>query len=362
MNLRTDIFVGKELRELTKEVKYDNKRDCYKKIIKFLNGDYYTHICSLYGLYGTGKTTLLLQTIADMQEEDFEKTAYIKLSTAEEVDDVTHDLDILKDLGYKYIFLEDATKIRDFVDCASMFSDIYSMMGMKIVVTGDESASIWIASCEELYDRVFMLHTTNIPYEEYCRILNENDIDKFLKSYGTLYENIDIERYINEAVCENIIFSLSNSSNRYRDNNCLLEHYSDGDLRKIIRGVIDDVTLDYVKETAKEIGIEINREHSQNNIKDMDIRRILRILKNINFTSDCYAYLTPYYFDKQKKITVLQPGIRLYLAEKLIQSLDESGSINGDAQKLLEKIKDDIVGEILPDNAPQESGNIIQSM
>ncbi len=101
MNLRTDIFVGKELRELTKEVKNDNKRDCYKKIIKFLNGDYYTHICSLYGLYDTGKTSLLLQTIADMQEADFEKTAYIKLSTAEEVDDVTHDLDILKDLGFK---------------------------------------------------------------------------------------------------------------------------------------------------------------------------------------------------------------------------------------------------------------------
>lgn len=362
MNLLTDIFVGKELRKLANKVKNFKKRDCYNKILKFINGNYYERICSLYGLYGTGKSTLLLQTIADMSEEDFEKTAYIKLSTAEKVADVTHDLDILRDLGYKYIFLEDVTKMRDFADAASMFSDIYSMMGMKIVVTGDESASIWLASCDELYDRVFLFRTTNIPFEEYSRILDENDIDKYIKSYGTLYENIDIDKYIDEAVCENIIFSLSNSSDRYRDDNCLLEWYSDNELRKIIRGVIEDINIDYVKKIAEEMGIKIDCEHTQNNIKDMDIRRIKRMLKYIDFTSDCYAHLTPDYFDYQKEIIILQPGIRYYLAEKLIQSLQESGNINGDATKLIEKIRNDIIKEISPDSIPQETKNIVHTM
>ncbi len=362
MNLFTNAIVGKELRELANKVKDLKKRECYSKILKFINGNYYDHICSLFGLYGTGKSTLLLQTIADMPEEDFKKTAYIKLSTVDEMDCIMHDLDILRESGYKNVFLEDATKIRDFADGASFLSDIYSMMGMKIVVTGDESTAIWLASCHELYDRVFMLHTTNISYEEYSRILDETDIDKYLKSCGTLYENIDVDKYINEAVCDNIIFSLSKSSDRYRDNNCLLEWYSENDLRKIIRGVIEDINLDYVKKAAEEIGIEINCEHTQDNIKDMDIRRIKRILKNIDFTSDCFTYLTPDYFDYQKKIIILQPGIRYYLAEKLIHSLNESGNINGDSQKLIDKIKADIIQEISPENTPEETENIVQTM
>ena len=362
MDLFTNAIVGNKLRELTNAVKDFKKRDCYSKILKFLNGNYYDHICSLFGLNGTGKSTLLLQTIGDMPEEDFKKTAYIKLSTVDEMDSIMHDLDTLHESGYEFVFLEDVTKIRDFADAASFLSDIYSMMGMKIVVTGDESAAIWLASCHELYDRIFMLNTTNISYEEYSRIFDITDIDKYLKSCGTLYENIDVEKYINEAVCDNIIFSLSKSSDRYRDNNCLLEWYSDSGLRKIIRGVIDDINLDYVKKAAEEIGIEINCKHTQGHIKDMDIRRIKRILKNIDFTSDCFTYLTPDYFDFQKKIIILQPGIRYYLAERLIYNLEENEKINGDLQKLIDKIKADVIQEISPENTPAETENIVQTM
>lgn len=362
MNLFTNIIVGNELKELTNKVKDFKKRDCYSKILKFLNGDYYDHICSLFGLNGTGKSILLLQTIASMSKVDFEKTVYIKLSAEDEMDYIMHDLDILHKSGYKFVFLEDVTRIKDFADGASFLSDIYSMMGMKIVVTGDESTAIWLSSCDELYDRVFMLHTSNISYEEYNRILGVADIDKYLKSCGTLYEKIDVDKYIKEAVCDNIIFSLSKSSERYRDDNCLLEWYSDNDLRKIIIGVIDDINIDYIKRAAEEIGVDINCGHTLNNIKDMDIRRIIRILKNIDFISDCFTYLTPDYFDSQKNIIILQPGIRYYLGEKRIRNLEENGNINGDSQKLIDKIKDDIIKEILPENISQKTENIIHTM
>ena len=74
----------------------------------------------------TGKTTLLLQTIAEMSEEEFGKCFYAKMNTENTMAQITRDLDKMFDNGYRYAFIDEVTLMKDFIDSAALFSDIYS--------------------------------------------------------------------------------------------------------------------------------------------------------------------------------------------------------------------------------------------
>ena len=100
--------------------------------------------------------------------------------------DITDDLDKLHRAGYRYVFLDEVTLMADFIDSAALFSDIYTMMGMKIVLSGTDSLGFWLAENNELYDRSRMIHTTFIPYREYSRLLGIDSIDEYIRYGGTL--------------------------------------------------------------------------------------------------------------------------------------------------------------------------------
>ena len=121
-----------------------------------------------------------------MSDEDFQKSAYIKVRTTDKIDMVIRDLEKLNDSGYEYIFIDEVTLMKDFIDSASLFSDIYARMGMKIVLSGTDSLGFWLARDNELYDRVWMIHTTFIPYREYSRLLGIDSVDEYIRYGGTL--------------------------------------------------------------------------------------------------------------------------------------------------------------------------------
>ena len=146
----TNLIFGDSLRIMTDAVAKYRTRDCYGLLKKFLAGTDRTRVCALYGLRRTGKTTLLLQAIAGMPDAEFRKCVYGKLRTENTMDQVTRDLQKLFRAGYRYVFLDEVTLMKDFVDSAALFSDIYAMMGMKIVLSGTDSLGFWFAQDNEL--------------------------------------------------------------------------------------------------------------------------------------------------------------------------------------------------------------------
>ena len=52
--------------------------------------------------------------------------------------------------------------MRDFIDSAALFSDVFAAMGMKIILSGTDSLGFWLAMDQELYDRAKPIHTTFI--------------------------------------------------------------------------------------------------------------------------------------------------------------------------------------------------------
>ena len=134
---------------------------------------------------------------------------------------VNRDLKKLFDAGFQYVFIDEVTLMKDFIDSAALFSDVFAAMGMKVVLSGTDSLGFWLAMDQELYDRARPIHTTFIPYREYSRLLGIDSIDEYIRYGGTMslggvhYNETSTfaskestDEYVDTAIARNIQHSL----------------------------------------------------------------------------------------------------------------------------------------------------------
>lgn len=254
-NLR--VMYGTDLKDFASQTKDFQKRDCFAQIQDYLYSKTLDKVCLVYGLRRTGKTTMLRQCLFDMKESDFNRSVYIK-ATVNTMEKLNKDLKLLREQGIKFVFIDEVTLISDFIDSAAILSDIYSAMGMKIVLSGTDSLGFWLASHEELYDRAVMVHTTYIPFAEHSRLLGINDIDEYIRYGGTLKagvwnlknKEVKLEEasfrdneatrvYIDTAICSNIQHSLKcyQDGNHFRN---LYDLYEKKELTGAINRIIEN--------------------------------------------------------------------------------------------------------------------------
>ena len=172
---------------------------------------------------------------------------------------VNRDMKKLFDAGFQYVFIDEVTLMKDFIDSAALFSDVFAAMGMKVVLSGTDSLGFWLAMDQELYDRAKPIHTTFIPYREYSRLLGIDSIDEYIRYGGTLragetaFDDADANaqdasfrddestrRYIDTAICKNIQHSLAcyEAGGHFRH---LYSLYEAGELTSAINRIIEDM-------------------------------------------------------------------------------------------------------------------------
>ena len=255
-NLR--VMYGKNLKDFASQTKDFQKRDCFAQLENYLYSDTLDKVCLVYGLRRTGKTTMLRQALYGMKEGDFKRSVYIKATVTDTMEALNKDLKQLREMGMKFVFIDEVTLISDFIDSAAILSDIYSAMGMKIVLSGTDSLGFWLAVHEELYDRAEMIHTTYIPFAEHSRLLGINDVDEYIRYGGTLkagiwdFENKELNTeeasfrdnestriYIDTAICTNIQHSLKcyQDGNHFRN---LYDLYEKKELTGAINRIIEN--------------------------------------------------------------------------------------------------------------------------
>lgn len=87
----------------------------------------------------------------------------------------------------RYVFIDEVTLMRDFIDSAALFSDVFAAMGMKIILSGTDSLGFWAGDGSgALRPGAKPIHTTFIPYREYSRLLGIDSIDEYIRYGGTL--------------------------------------------------------------------------------------------------------------------------------------------------------------------------------
>lgn len=246
----TAVISGKNLKTLTMTVKDYTKREQFSKLESFLLVPSAGKICAIYGLRRTGKTTILFQAI---QSLPYEETVYIKIRSDNIMKDLISDLEKLQKKGIKYVFIDEITLMEDFIDSASLLSDIYAFMGMKIVLSGTDSLAFWLAEGNELYDRVVMIHTTFISFKEYHLLLKKESIDEYIRYGGTLRKGDSLDysdssfadeestrKYIDTSISRNIQHSLKffKYGNSFRH---LYSLYEKNELTDAINRIIEDM-------------------------------------------------------------------------------------------------------------------------
>ena len=408
----TKIVYGDDLRQMIETIKGFKKRDCFGRIEKFLHGTDRTRVCALYGLKRTGKTTLLLQTIAEMSEEEFSKCFYAKMNTENTMAQITRDLEKMFDNGYRYAFIDEITLMKDFIDSAALFSDIYSMMGMKIVLSGKDSLGFWLARDNELYDRVRMIHTTFIPFREYSRLLGIDSIDEYIRYGGLLsqgeldFENEDViaddasfrddestRKYVDTAISRNIQHSLACCRYGHRFGP-LRELYEADELTSAINRIVEDMnhrflvsvlTRDFVSSdlgiTAHNLKNERDLQKRTNILEAIDkktvteklmkllnirnkaeqtveitpsqVARIKEYLKGLDLIVECPIRNAEMGLEKEERILFTQPGMRYCQAQTLVYSLmqDETFIQLTEDEKtfITDRILEEVRGRMLED-------------
>ena len=171
LSFSTNVTYGKQLDNFAEPARSFQKRDCYAIIDKYIHGKIEDKVCVVYGLRRTGKTTLLKQLLLSFNEAQKARTAYLKCTAKDTVAALNKDIAKLRDAGFAYLFIDEVTLMDDFIDSASLFSDIYAAQGIKIVLSGTDSLGFHFAIHDELYDRAVMVHTTFISYREHSRLL-----------------------------------------------------------------------------------------------------------------------------------------------------------------------------------------------
>ena len=402
----TNVVTGAGLQALANSVAKYGKRDCFSTLQKFVTGSYDGKICILYGLRRTGKTTLLFQMLSELPAE---KAAYIKVQTTDDMSRLTKDLKALFELGYRYVFIDEITLLSDFIDTAAVLSDVFSMMGMKIVVSGTDSLGFAMANRDELYDRSVTIHTSFIPFREYARLLNIRSVDSYIEYGGTLkMENMSFDdpdaafdevafrddestrKYIDTAISRNIQHTLKND--HYGEHfNQLRELYEKGELTNVINRIVQHMNHRFVLRvvedefkshdfgSAKELLLHDLPAERATVLYEVDEKQILGRLKaiiEVKEKNETTVPITQEHIDKVKKYLLMldlivncperyesgkqaehivfsQPGMRYAIAKALVYSLMQDAYFasipEADKAYITGKILDDVKGRMLED-------------
>lgn len=388
-----------------------DKRDCYSVVHDYIYGRPQDKVCLLYGLRRTGKTTIIRQLIREMSPKDFAATVYIKAGINDTMADINRTFKEFISHGFRFFFIDEMTLIRDFVDSASLISDVYAAQGLKIVLSGTDSLGFYFASHEELYDRAVMVHTTYIPFREYSRLLGINDIDAYIRYGGTLKagevrfgadigwdeasfrDDESTRRYVDTAICRNIQHSLAcyEEGGHFRH---LKKLYDAGELTNAINRILQDMNHDFtvdvierefisrdLRSTAQMLRKSRNADERTDALDDLDteaviegLKRVLEIREKDELVSeirpDAVAEIREYlealdlieYVDIEssvgsdelaERVIFTQPGMRYCQAQTFVYLLmrDRGFKELSERDKMLiaEKILDDVRGIMLED-------------
>lgn len=400
----TEVVTGDYLASLVEPVSGYRKRSIFRSLSSYIYSDISDRVFVLYGLRRSGKTTLIRQMIRDMNGDEWERTAYIRISPGDTLSSLCRDLKRLQSLHYRYIFIDEVTLLKDFIEGAAVLSDIYASSGMKIVLSGTDSLGFILSEDEELYDRTVTLHTTFIPYREFEEVLGIRGVDEYIRYGGTMcrsgkdYNGRNLpfgsrestDEYINSSIAVNIQHSLT----YYKDGGhfrSLYNLYSEGELTSAVNRVIEDInhrfTAEVLTRDFRSGDLAISRRNLRKDrnappvMDSVDISAVTEKLRNLLdirnrdeqkvkvddvIASEISEYLTLldliHYVDvvsvgekrrKDRRVLISQPGLRYAQAEALIQSLLEDPAFEqlswDERSYITVRISNEIMGRMLED-------------
>jgi predicted AAA+ superfamily ATPase len=223
---------------------FKEKRDCFSQIMDYLQSEHQSSICAVYGLWRTGKTTLLKQAAAALPDK--EKALYIRCREGEtDFYDILNFIEDRIKAGYRYFFIDEITCAENFQHAFTVLSDIdVDIKNTRIVVTGTDSLGLNLASRDAMYGRITEVRTTYTSFAEFARLTGISTIDGYIANGCTLKQGMfdtkaHADEFIETAIVHNIINSLKNYEDVRRYPSVLTQKYSEEQIACEIRSIIN---------------------------------------------------------------------------------------------------------------------------
>ena len=395
--------IGEDLRAFIRPVLSFRKRECFARLHDYLHSQSADKVFILYGLRRTGKTTMIRQAIAEMDDEMFSRTTFIQVTAANSLAQLNHDLLQLEKRGFRYVFLDEVTLMEDFIEGAALFSDVFAASGMKIVLSGTDSLGFLFSEDQQLYDRCILLHTTLIPYREFDRVLGIRGIDEYIRYGGTMViggtqynaptfaSKKTTDEYVDSAIARNIQHSLRcyQHGGHFRN---LYELYEKDELTSVINRIIEDLnhafTLDVLTRRFRSHDLRVsaanlrrdrsapsdildqvdteaiteqlrqlleirNKDEQTVAITDAHRKEIKEYLDLLDLTVDIPIVHMTDFNTRDSRTVITQPGMRYSQAEALISQLilDDSFRSYGlqERNRATERILTEVRGRMMED-------------
>lgn len=362
------MLTGDDLKRFSEPVRRYVRRACCRSLVDFLRGDPCGKVFILYGLRHTGKTTMIRQCIGGMTDAERSQTAFVRIASGTKLADLYRDLQLLAQRGIRTVFIDEATRMEDFIDNAALLSDIFAACGMKIVLSGADSLGFQLARDDQLYDRCVLLHTTFVPYRDCEAALGIKSIDEYMRHGGTMSlsgtpstfaKKQSTDEYVDQAVAQNIRHALqcSRHAGDFRHLQTLLErHALTGAVSRIVEGLnrrfvmevlargiksydlrmpasnlstdprspnglIDEGDARPVTQCLRRMLAILNREEQTVSIDEACVAEIKACLRLLDLMEEVDVVSLSDLNNKNTRTLIAQPGLRCAQATALIDSL-----------------------------------------
>jgi len=172
--------------KILEKFKITYKRYLYHKI------DYEEKMIGIFGARGVGKTTLLLQKLIELQNQNI-KTLYISLDYPFLTNiDLLELIDKFIEDGGKVLLLDEVHRYKDF---SIYLKSIYDIYNLKVIFTGSSAISILNAK-SDLSRRVALYKLNGLSFREYLEIKTKKEFEIF-QLEEILESHIEIATKIN---------------------------------------------------------------------------------------------------------------------------------------------------------------------
>jgi hypothetical protein len=170
------------------------------------------HVCALYGLRRTGKTTLILQAIQHLLAEGVapEKIGYFTGMKEDSFDDLYVELETYKNLSY--IFIDEIGFFGGFLTGGNYLYDVLvRLRNCKVVIAGTNLLALYVAGKRTLYDRCRLILVPYLSFYEHCKFVLGNDdpsqadFIRYLQYGGLFAEPKDVAEYVQTSITDSIV-------------------------------------------------------------------------------------------------------------------------------------------------------------
>jgi len=361
----SNVIYGENLKSCVRSIVGLNKRYLFNDIINYLKDDTDDRVCLIYGIDGSGKTTLFKQIVNSYTEENYSKIAFFSLTSNDSYLTIQEDMNRLISFGVSIFIFDDISLMSDYVQKPYYLYNQYASKGYKILCSGTEILGNLIESDNSASEHTLLFKSSYVSYKESKEVFNIANIKNYIidfrknknlleyKKSSLLGDNFKLNLIFNDDVIKELCKTLDYSDNEF--SNTVFRYFNQINskcLLDIISNCYNQQSLPNL-EVLKKINEAVLVKSKENSLNILDLKLISNAFNQIDFIVDVDIVELDNLNNRHTRSIFTQFDLRYYMLTEFIRSLLLSDKFRGvnieDRNNIIEFFNTQILGYLVMD-------------